>query len=70
MSSRVLNEVHLARRLPHHALRLGVSFATDVHDVITLVGEVGDQLVGADDVGARGVDRLQPELDRALLDLR
>src|SRR6202023_1757335 len=67
---RVLYEVHLARRLPHHAFRLGMSLAPDVDHVVTLAGQVGDQFVRPDDVRARGVDRLQPQLDRALLDLR
>src|SRR5438034_4529337 len=46
-----------------------MSLATDVHDLVTLVRKVRHQLVRANDVGARRVDRLQAELDGALLDL-
>src|SRR5439155_23497161 len=67
---RVLDQEYLARRLAHHALGLRVAFAADVHHLIALAGQVRDQLMGAHDVGARGVNGLEPELDRSLLHLR
>ena len=56
---RVLDEVDGPRRFAHHALRLGMAFAPDIDDLVPLAGEVRDQLVGADDVRAGGVDGFQ-----------
>src|SRR5256885_7248478 len=67
---RFLNEVDAARRLADDPFRFRMPFATDVDDLVTLVREVRHQLMRADDVRARRVDRLEAQLDCPLLDLR
>ncbi len=61
--------MHLSGRLAHHALGLRVSLAADVDDLVTLAGEVGDQLVGPHHVRTGGVDRRQASFHCTLLDL-
>ena len=48
-----------SRRLPEDALRLRVSPAADVDDVITALGQVFDEVVRDHDVGAGRIDQVE-----------
>src|SRR5205807_408039 len=56
---RLLDEVDSSRRLAENALRLRVSTAADVDDVIATLGQVFDEVVGDHDIGAGRIDQVE-----------